>query len=147
MRVTSRLATLTFVLAAAAPLSALSAQTLDAAADTGAVVAAPAAPAAQPTIPTTVTAADLTAPLPAVQQQARVAGASMTGLRAGVHTRESNAPLSANAAHANLGQDRALMIAGAAALVVGAIIGGDSGTIIMVGGAVVGLYGLYQYLQ
>ena len=44
-------------------------------------------------------------------------------------------------------QNRALMIVGGAALIVGAIIGGRAGTIIMVGGAVVGLYGLYKFLE
>jgi hypothetical protein len=51
------------------------------------------------------------------------------------------------AARANLGQSRALMIVGAVALVTGAVIGGDPGTLIMVGGAIIGLYGLYEYLQ
>lgn len=81
---------------------------------------------------------------------ARVAlGASVNGLRSAAHTRESTGPLVVNAAaqRANLGQAQALMIVGAAALITGAIIGDDPGTIIMVGGAVVGLYGLYQYLQ
>lgn len=41
----------------------------------------------------------------------------------------------------------ALMIVGGAALLVGAIIGGNPGTIVMIGGAAVGLYGLYHYLQ
>ena len=40
-----------------------------------------------------------------------------------------------------------LMIIGGAALVGGAIIGDDAGTLIMIGGLAVGLYGLYQYLQ
>ena len=40
----------------------------------------------------------------------------------------------------------ALMIVGGAALVVGAVIGGDAGTIVMLGGAGVGLYGLYLFL-
>jgi hypothetical protein len=39
------------------------------------------------------------------------------------------------------------MIVGGAALITGALIGGDVGTIFMVGGAVMGLDGLYQYLQ
>jgi hypothetical protein len=76
------------------------------------------------------------------------AGASVNGLRSAVHARESTAPLQVNAAkQGNLGQPVALMVVGGAALVVGAIIGDDPGTIIMVGGAIVGLYGLYQYLQ
>ena len=41
----------------------------------------------------------------------------------------------------------ALMIVGAAGLIVGAIIGDTAGTIIMVGGGITGLIGLYQYLQ
>ena len=40
-------------------------------------------------------------------------------------------------------QNRALMIVGGAGLV----IGGDAGTLISVGGAVVALWGLYQYLN
>ena len=44
-------------------------------------------------------------------------------------------------------QATTLMIVGGAALLAGAVIGGNAGTIIMVGGAVVGLYGLYLYLQ
>ena len=45
------------------------------------------------------------------------------------------------------GQPIALMVVGGAALLTGLIIGDDAGTVIAVGGAVVGLYGLYQYLQ
>lgn len=41
----------------------------------------------------------------------------------------------------------ALMIVGGAAFLAGAVIGGDAGTIIMIGGAAIGLYGLYLYLQ
>ena len=40
----------------------------------------------------------------------------------------------------------ALMIVGGVALVVGAVIGDDAGTIVMLGGAAVGLYGLYMFL-
>lgn len=78
-----------------------------------------------------------------------IGGASLTGLRAGMHMRETaraSAP-NAQATHANLGQDRALMIVGGAGLIAGAIIGGTAGTLIMVGGALIGLYGLYDYLQ
>ena len=47
----------------------------------------------------------------------------------------------------NVGQAQAMMIVGGAALVTGAIIGDDVGTIFMVGGAVIGLYGLYEFLK
>ena len=39
------------------------------------------------------------------------------------------------------------MIIGGVAFLAGAIIGDDAGTIIMIGGAGIGLYGLYLYLQ
>ena len=40
-----------------------------------------------------------------------------------------------------------LMIVGGAGLVVGSLIDGDTGTIVMVGSGIVGLVGLYRYLQ
>jgi hypothetical protein len=40
----------------------------------------------------------------------------------------------------------ALMIVGGAALVIGAVIGDDAGTFVMLGGAAIGLYGLYLFL-
>jgi hypothetical protein len=49
--------------------------------------------------------------------------------------------------HKGLGQSKAMMGVGIAGFVAGALIGGTSGRIIMVGSAVVGLYGLYVYLQ
>jgi hypothetical protein len=68
---------------------------------------------------------------------------------AAVH--RASAPLSFDAAmaatHQNMGQAKALMIVGAVGFVAGAVIGGDAGTIVMLGSAAVGLYGLYQYLQ
>ena len=45
------------------------------------------------------------------------------------------------------GQDVAMMVVGGAALVVGSVIGGDAGTLMMVGGGVVGLLGLYRYVR
>jgi hypothetical protein len=39
------------------------------------------------------------------------------------------------------------MIVGGAALLTGLIIGDEVGTVLAVGGAGVGLYGLYRYLQ
>lgn len=46
-----------------------------------------------------------------------------------------------------LSKSEALMVVGGAALIVGAVIGGDEGQIIMVGGAVIGLIGLWRWLQ
>ena len=62
-------------------------------------------------------------------------------------TATADASLAASPERKNLGQPRALMIVGAAAFVAGAIIEGDAGRILMVSGAVVGIYGLYEYLK
>jgi len=40
-----------------------------------------------------------------------------------------------------------LMIVGGAAILTGIVVGGDAGHAISIVGAVVGLYGLYKYLQ
>ena len=45
------------------------------------------------------------------------------------------------------GQPVALMVVGGAAVLTGLIIGDAPGAVIAVGGAVMGLYGLFQYLQ
>jgi hypothetical protein len=45
------------------------------------------------------------------------------------------------------GRSQTLMIIGGATFLAGAIIGDDAGTVMMVAGAGVGLYGLYLYLQ
>jgi hypothetical protein len=77
-------------------------------------------------------------------------GAPMTGLRAGAHLRETkrpDQPTMLAPQHANLGQARAMMVVGVAALIAGAIIGDTPGQIVMIGGAVIGLIGLYDYLQ
>jgi hypothetical protein len=72
--------------------------------------------------------------------------AATIGIR---HSADDAAKSTANvgAAVSNGNQSTALMIVGGAAFLAGAIIGDDAGTIIMVGGAAVGLYGLYLYLQ
>src|SRR5687768_16875002 len=46
-----------------------------------------------------------------------------------------------------LRRSETLMILGGAIFLAGAIIGDDAGTIIMIGGAGIGIYGLYLYLQ
>jgi hypothetical protein len=44
-------------------------------------------------------------------------------------------------------ENKALMIVGGSGILVGAIIGGRAGTVIMVGGSLVGLVGLWNYLK
>ncbi|HET9982573.1 MAG TPA: hypothetical protein VFQ38_03265 [Longimicrobiales bacterium] len=48
---------------------------------------------------------------------------------------------------ASHGEGIPLMAAGGALFVAGAIIGGDAGTLLMVGGAGIGAYGIYIYLR
>ena len=98
--------------------------------------------AAEPSVPL---APSMSAP--AVESSAPV-GPAVSSQRTAAHVAESNAPLkAAMPANAGLGQARAMMVVGAAAFVAGAIIGGTPGTIIMVGVGVIGLVGLYDYLQ
>ena len=51
------------------------------------------------------------------------------------------------AQQSGFGRAETYMIVGGAAFVAGLLIGDDAGTVVMVGGAAVGLYGLYLYLQ
>lgn len=45
------------------------------------------------------------------------------------------------------GQDVALMVVGVGAMIAGALIGGTAGTIVIIVGAGMGLFGLYHYLE
>lgn len=51
------------------------------------------------------------------------------------------------AARRPFGRSQTLMIVGGATFLAGAIIGDDAGTVLMVAGAGVGIYGLYLYLR
>lgn len=83
-----------------------------------------------------------------VAAPSRGAGPTMEAARVGV-TQQTSTELrpAAQARRRGMGQPVALMVVGGAALLTGLIIGGDAGTVIAVGGALVGLYGLYEYLQ
>jgi hypothetical protein len=72
-----------------------------------------------------------------------------SGIRANTAKEDLTAQQAADRAahHAGFGTDGALMIVGGAAFIAGLIIGGGAGTAIAIGGAVIGLYGLYLYLQ
>jgi hypothetical protein len=58
---------------------------------------------------------------------------------------EDYAPLTVNASAASMGarEGKAAAIVGAAVVVIGLVVGGDSGTVIAIGGAGLGLFGLY----
>jgi len=68
---------------------------------------------------------------------------SAVGLRATQPTTAAAMPTPA----ASDPRSPAMMIVGGAAILVGAVVGGNGGTVIMVGGAVLGLVGLWDYLQ
>lgn len=83
-----------------------------------------------------------------VAAPARIAGPTVDAARAGVsHQTSPELRMAAAPRRAGYGQPVALMVVGGAALLTGLIIGGSAGTVIAVGGALVGLYGLYEYLQ
>lgn len=87
------------------------------------------------------------APTPAPMAQPAM-GPTLDGATVGFHRtslQSTHAPVTVAATRA--ANSTALMIVGGAAFLAGAIIEGDAGTVIMVGGAAVGLYGLYLYLQ
>lgn len=100
-----------------------------------------------PRASTSNVAAPATEPAPAAAQPS--AGPTMDAASVAVRqpvtheARDPNAP----PRRAGYGQPVALMVVGGAALLTGLIIGGGAGTAIAVGGAVVGLYGLYEFVQ
>jgi hypothetical protein len=94
------------------------------------------------------TAATVTEAAPAEAAPAPV-GPTMDAASVAVRqpvTKEARAPY-APPRRAGYGQPVALMVVGGAALLAGLIIGDGAGYAIAVGGAVVGLYGLYEFLQ
>ena len=116
-------------------------------------VSAPSAHAQQALASRTPTAdvfAPVTRPADSTVTTTRAAGPTADAARVAVSEPTSH-ELEVSAAAAprrkGLGQPVALMVVGGAALLTGLIIGDDAGTVIAVGGALVGLYGLYEYLQ
>ena len=99
------------------------------------LASAPAAPAAVAAPAAQVDAAPVTA-----------AGPTNAAAAVGVRRTpaETAAPVPAGGYH---DRGTALMIVGGAAILTGIVIGNGAGYAISVGGAVIGLYGLYLYLQ
>jgi hypothetical protein len=73
----------------------------------------------------------------AAARSARLGTASLDQEQAALQARARN----------SFSQSQVLMIVGGAALITGLVIGDDVGDILAIGGAGVGLYGLYRYLQ
>ena len=72
--------------------------------------------------------------------------ASTVGIRAPVAQRSSANGAAADA-HLGAGQNVALMVVGGAALIIGAVIGDTEGVLLAIGGAIVFLYGLYNFVK
>lgn len=88
------------------------------------------------------------------QQLARTAsnGPTLQAASIGFHAPEAKVGGSKSGATAavvrpHAGQDVALMAVGVGAMIVGAIVGDTPGTIIVIGGAAMALFGLYHYLE
>lgn len=100
-------------------------------------------------LPATARAESVT-PVPHPDSSARAAaiqGPTVTAAAVAVQPRQAQAEAAVMQSRAGLGKPRALMFVGLGTFIAGAIIGGDPGTVIMIAGAGIGLYGLYQYLQ
>lgn len=90
------------------------------------------------------------APAPVASTPTQPAGPTTASATAGVRvSRHADAPMAANPLPRRepTNQNKAMMIVGGAGLLAGAIIGGDAGTIVMLGGAGLGLWGLWKYLE
>ena len=135
-------ATLAVLVALALTAAPARAQVADSS-DVAAVAPSP-QPALQPPLAEGVAAV---APRPAADLGPTMDAAGV-GARpyAAAHSADDEA-LASMRRRSQVSHSEALMIVGGAAFVAGALIGGDAGTIVMVGGAGVGLYGLYLYLQ
>jgi len=75
--------------------------------------------------------------------QAAAVGFRVSEARVDASTKLTAAPI----IRRHQGQDVALMAVGVGAMIAGAIIGDTAGTIIIIGGAAMALFGLYHYLE
>jgi hypothetical protein len=78
-------------------------------------------------------------------------GPTLQAASVGFHTGSAKVDASTSVTAAPIrphaGQDVALMAVGVGAMIVGAIVGDTAGTIIVIGGAAMALFGLYHYLE
>ena len=91
-------------------------------------------------------AAQAPAPAPAVTSPAPYASYAPTLAAARLgFSAEDQAPLTVNAAASRMGrrEGRVFALVGGAAVIAGVLIGNDVGTVMAIGGAGLGLYGLY----
>jgi hypothetical protein len=94
-----------------------------------------------------VEAAAVAAPQTAPEAKKANVGPTMESASVGVKTLRAKNDPAPLPPRAETRQNQAMMIVGFGGMIAGAVIGGDAGTIVMIGGAVVGLIGLYRYLE
>jgi hypothetical protein len=95
----------------------------------------------------TAPGAALATPAPAAAQPVSLAPLEQNA-RVGVHALSPSGPAPiAPPRPDKVGSNVALMIVGGVVLIIGAVVGGTPGVLIMIGGGVVGVIGLYRYLQ
>jgi hypothetical protein len=103
-------------------------------------------PAAAPVAASAAEQAPIAAPAP--EQQPVSLAPFAANATVGMHAKSSDMPGPIAPPRADTHSTGVtMMIIGGAALVAGALIGGSGGTVIAVGGVVVGAIGLYKYLQ
>lgn len=73
--------------------------------------------------------------------------AAAVGFRVSESKVDGSTKLTAAPVRPRAGQDVALMVVGVGAMIVGALVGDTAGTIILIGGAAMALFGLYHYLE
>jgi len=96
---------------------------------------------------TTAVIAASPATTPAAAATMAPLGPTVAAAAVAVRARPTGEAFAAQQSRRGLGRPMALMIVGGAALVVGSVLDNPAGTLVMVGGGVMLLYGLYQYLQ
>jgi hypothetical protein len=116
----------------------------------GVALVATSAPAFAQEASLVLPSASLSAPAPTPARNdstSAVVGPTRESATVGFHVIADVNRTPAAPARSDFSHGEALMIVGGAALLTGIVVGGDAGRAISVGGAVVGLIGLYQYLQ
>lgn len=88
------------------------------------------------------------APDSVVDSLARVGPRTLNGvLRVARNDSTRTAPVQRSDAHLGAGSNVALMGVGLAGIVIGSLVDGSGGTMMVIGGGVVGLIGLFRYLR
>ncbi|AHG93767.1 hypothetical protein J421_6232 (plasmid) [Gemmatirosa kalamazoonensis] len=103
------------------------------------------APAAAVRAETPATPAPATAPRSVMYEAAQVA--ARPAASAPVEQQRAATDAVRMERHVGAGKNAALMVVGAAGIITGAVVGGGGGAAIAIGGAAVGLYGLYRFMK